>query len=41
MNKQLRGLKKYRAQQQLGLTLVELLIALSVSTVVVMGQPIW
>ena len=37
MNKQLRGLKKYRAQQQLGLTLVELLIALSVSTVVVMG----
>ena len=37
MNKQLRGLNKYRAQQQLGLTLVELLIALSVSTVVVMG----
>ena len=36
MNKQLRGLNKYRAQQQLGLTLVELLIALSVSTVVVM-----
>ena len=41
MNKQLRGLNKYRAQQQLGLTLVELLIALSVSTVVVMGPPIW
>ena len=37
MNKPLRGLNKYRAQQQLGLTLVELLIALSVSTVVVMG----
>ena len=36
MNKPLRGLKKQRVKQQLGLTLVELLIALSVSTVVVM-----
>ena len=36
MNRLLRGLKKHRVQQQFGLTLVELLIALSVSTVVVM-----
>ena len=36
MNKPLRGLKKQRVKQQLGLTLVELLISLSVSTVVVM-----
>ena len=36
MKKQLRGLKKQRVKQQLGLTLVELLISLSVSTVVVM-----
>ena len=36
MNRLLRGLKKHGVQQQFGLTLVELLIALSVSTVVVM-----
>ena len=35
MNRLLRGLEKHGAQQQFGLTLVELLIALSVSTVVV------